>query len=154
MKFKCKFCLKNFYRNSLVQRKFCSHKHYLKFSLNKMIRNCKWCNKSFKARINRKGRQTFCSKKCVAHYFFGKNSRVFKTGFHKRYGYVLKLVGVGKYELYHRVKMEKAVGRKLTRNECVHHKNGKKDDNRLCNLQLISRSDHMRLHWKLRKKNA
>ena len=42
--------------------------------------------------------------------------------------------------------MEQALGRKLARNEHVHHLNGVKTDNRLENLALIEAREHHRQH--------
>src|SRR5687767_4992094 len=46
----------------------------------------------------------------------------------------------------HRYLMEQYLGRKLTTDECVHHKNGNKTDNRLCNLEIVDRAEHTKLH--------
>ncbi len=47
---------------------------------------------------------------------------------------------------YHRVKMEKKLGRKLRRSEVVHHKNGDRRDNRIRNLEVMSLANHSRIH--------
>jgi hypothetical protein len=52
----------------------------------------------------------------------------------------------GKRQLQHRYIMEQHLGRELHKNEVVHHINENKHDNRLENLQLLSRSDHAKLH--------
>lgn len=47
----------------------------------------------------------------------------------------------------HRYIMQEYIGRKLERNEYVHHINGDKMDNRLENLMIISPLEHNRLHF-------
>lgn len=49
---------------------------------------------------------------------------------------------------YHRWLMERELGRKLDSNEIVHHKNEDKRDNDLSNLEILTRSEHARLHAK------
>ena len=48
----------------------------------------------------------------------------------------------------HRVVAEQMIGRFLTDNEVVHHINGKRNDNRPENLQVMSKKEHERLRWK------
>lgn len=53
-------------------------------------------------------------------------------------GYRMVRVGAGRYELEHRVVMERMIGRKLAAGETPHHKNGQRADNRESNLELWS----------------
>ena len=53
------------------------------------------------------------------------------------------------YVLEHRLVVEDYLGRYLTPSEVIHHKNGKRDDNRLENLELLqSQSYHLSNHFK------
>ena len=46
----------------------------------------------------------------------------------------------------HRFVVERHLGRKLASNEVVHHRNGDKRDNRLENLEVMTRLQHLRHH--------
>lgn len=46
----------------------------------------------------------------------------------------------------HRTIIENYIGRKLTSKEIVHHVNGDRHDNRIENLVIMSRSEHMKIH--------
>lgn len=59
------------------------------------------------------------------------------------------------YVMEHILIVEKLIGRHLEKNECVHHINAIRDDNRTENLKLMTKSEHMSYHskkrWETRK---
>ena len=65
---------------------------------------------------------------------------------YKASGYVVFTTGEDSHRGVHCVVMEGYIGRKLQAGECVHHRNGNRSDNRIENLQLMTRAAHARLH--------
>lgn len=64
----------------------------------------------------------------------------------KKSGYVECTRGKDKYRAIHVITMERLIGRRLEKNEVVHHKDGNKRNNAISNLVLMTRSEHARLH--------
>ena len=69
------------------------------------------------------------------------------SGFSKKpNGYIEITMGENKGRGQHVVIMEEMIGRSLMANECVHHKDGVRDNNDPSNLQLMTRSEHAKHH--------
>lgn len=115
---------------------------------------CKVCSKPLRNIPCYRNRKKTCSRKCHG-VWISMNAK--KKSF-VDHGYIRVLiplaeqVGNNKYSMEHRMVMEKHLGRKLREDEVVHHKNHNRSDNRLCNLQLMTYSEHSRHH--IPKKNG
>ena len=117
----------------------------------------KWCSpKSIKAGINQ-GR--FCSRTCAGKWRRGKNHPNWKNGSKRdKDGYVLlhrpahpRADNTG-YVRKHRLIVESHIGRFLTADEVVHHKNGITSDNRYRNLKLYPNNrEHKKDDYKNRR---
>jgi hypothetical protein len=68
------------------------------------------------------------------------------------YGYVIVYAPSspeGKYRGWgfeHRVLMAEKIGRAISKEEVVHHKNGVRDDNRIENLEIMLKDEHDKYH--------
>ena len=126
----------------------------------KISKHCKVCGVLFVVPQKRKNTAFFCSKSCRAknQYKDGclKNSKKVSRNTHPNWkggsyihkGYVLVWLpkhpsNKRNYVYKHRLVLEKHLGRYLTKDEIVHHKNEIKTDNRLSNLVLTNRSEHI-----------
>ena len=99
----------------------------------------------------------FCSRQCsnlhhapiarkLQQARIGPLNHSFKTGKSIRQDGYIKLNGQNALE--HRAIMEQHLGRKLTPNETVHHRNHDRSDNRIDNLVVMTNSEHLKHHWK------
>ena len=97
-----------------------------------VVKNCLNCKHEFEFKPYRAKTAKWCSVRCRT------NETTSDGQGYLRYG--------GTKTRVHRKIMEDHLGRKLTYNEVVHHLNHDKQDNRLENLVVLTRAEHIKIH--------
>ena len=116
---------------------------------------CPSCNKEVvkKSRVGKK--QKFCSHDCYAKNREARGAYKEKVEING-YLYIYKPTHPNSiksgYVAEHRLVAEEKIGRFLKNNEVVHHINEKKHDNSPDNLQVMTASEHNKLHAIKRKR--
>ena len=143
--------------------------------LSERTKTCESCRNVYRVRFNASKDQIkksrFCSNRCRG-YGVKPNKETrrkmskshtkdkhwnWRGGRRKALGYVMVKGSPKKYKQEHRLIMEKHLKRKLRTDEIVHHKNGNKSDNRIENLEVMTKSEHHKHHakeyWKSRRES-
>ena len=135
---KCLVCENIFkprnYQIKQNQGKFCSQKCSL-MNLHSLERSQEWKDNISKSNKGHKNAPSG-----IKHPFY-KGGLIDRNG-----GYRFVLVKNQEYKAEHRLVMEEFLGRELSSDEIVHHKNHDKKDNRIENLEIMTRSEHMIEH--------
>ncbi|RYE54211.1 MAG: HNH endonuclease [Hyphomicrobiales bacterium] len=106
---------------------------------------CQQCGISFRPK---RSDSAFCSRPCARRKNGGQNAKLESWWINAK-GYTEGKVWTAQGQRrvkQHRLFMEHHIGRLLRADEEVHHINGDKRDNRIENLQILSASEHARLH--------
>ena len=110
-----------------------------------IYKNCIVCGKTYYCIRSRVKTSNYCSNKCWHKIHIGKNHPTWRGGTKNWAGY--RLISVyGKQVREHRYLMEQHIGRKLQKNEVVHHINGDRADNRIENLEVKIKNLHDKEH--------
>lgn len=105
------------------------------------MKTCEVCGVEFKGYGVR-----YCSKACYGISRRGANNVNFNGGLSGWDGRTLIVCRDGSWTFYYRALMEAHLGRELDASEIVHHINGNPADDRIENLRVLTRAEHIDVH--------
>jgi hypothetical protein len=113
-------------------------------------KTCCECGKKFRRAGSRVGKRIFCSQSCFHKANGGANNYHWGGGRSVgTAGYVNISLGNGRMRREHILIAERVLGRRLKKNEVVHHINGDKTDNAHDNLLICTNGYHRWLHHRM-----
>lgn len=111
---------------------------------------CEWCGSDYQTFARDKRR--FCSKSCAAisnsvfRDLRGPRNNRYNGGLCIHKGRAMVCCRDGSTLWYSRALMAAHIGRLLRSDELVHHINGDGSDDRIENLQIVTRAEHINIH--------
>ena len=154
---KCRECRQKFNRWCKTT-KFCSRSCQTRYLGKKGLNGhrpktgkffkCLACGKEFYVQKNRAKTAKFCSRSCLAKIHLADYIKIYGFQPRKEPARQYRVINIdGKQVREHRYLMEQFLGRRLDRNEHVHHINGNGLDNRLENLVVVTNSEHQTIEY-------
>lgn len=115
-------------------------------------RKCEGCGREYvRVCIPVEPKRKFCSRVCYASTNVGEGHHQWRGGrwTTKEKGYVYLTLPGNTHRAEHVLIAEQVLGRRLKKNEVVHHINADKMDNRNDNLLICDKGYHQRLHMRM-----